>query len=62
MLVAADDRATYDKAAEVVSSIEGLRPYYAGRLYVSRYLESLTPLLLNVAINSRLHAPSIRIV
>ncbi|MGC8569573.1 MAG: NADPH-dependent F420 reductase [Nitrososphaeria archaeon] len=62
VLVAADDRATYDKAAEVISSIEGLRPYYAGRLYVSRYLESLTPLLLNVAINNRLHAPSIRIV
>jgi len=62
VMVAADSRQSYESAAQVISSIKGLRPIYAGRLYLSRYLESLTPLLLNVAINNRLHAPSIKIV
>ncbi|MGC8660998.1 MAG: NADPH-dependent F420 reductase [Nitrososphaeria archaeon] len=62
VMVAADERATYEKAAALIRSIGGLRPVYAGKLYTSRYLEPLTPLLLNVAINNRLHAPSLKIV
>ncbi len=62
VLVAADKRESYERASEIISSIEGLKPYYAGRLSVSKYLEMLTPLLLNIAINSKLHAPSLKIV
>ncbi|MGC8599586.1 MAG: NADPH-dependent F420 reductase [Nitrososphaeria archaeon] len=62
VLVAAEDRATFADAAEIISSIEGLNPLYAGKLYVSKYLESLTPLLLNIALNNGLHAPSLKIV
>ncbi|MFP3166125.1 MAG: NADPH-dependent F420 reductase [Nitrososphaeria archaeon] len=62
VLIAAEDRATFADAAEIVSSIEGLNPFYAGKLYVSKYLESLTPLLLNIALNNGLHAPSLKIV
>lgn len=62
VMVAADDRVTYEKAAALIRSIGGLRPVYAGKLYTSKYLEPLTPLLLNVAINNRLHAPSLKIV
>ncbi|MCL4344130.1 MAG: NADPH-dependent F420 reductase [Nitrososphaerota archaeon] len=62
VMVAADEKATYEKAAELIRSISGLKPIYAGKLYTSRYLEPLTPLLLNVAINNKLHAPSLKIV
>ncbi len=62
VMVAADDRSIYERAAELIRSIGGLKPIYAGKLYVSRYLEPLTPLLLNIAINNKLHAPSLKIV
>ncbi len=62
VLIAADERETFSEVAEIVSSIEGLKPLYAGKLYTSKYLESLTPLLLNVAINNGLHSPSLKIV
>ncbi|MEM0146196.1 MAG: NADPH-dependent F420 reductase [Conexivisphaerales archaeon] len=62
VMVAADERLTYEKVATLIRSIEGLKPVYAGKLYTSRYLEPLTPLLLNVAINNKLHAPSLKIV
>ncbi len=62
VMVAADNKQLYESAAGVVRSIRGLKPIYAGKLYVSRYLEPLTPLLLNIAINNKLHAPSIKIV
>ncbi len=62
VLVAADELETFEEVSQIVSSIEGLKPFYAGKLYTSKYLESLTPLLLNVAINNKLHTPSIKIV
>jgi predicted dinucleotide-binding enzyme len=62
VMVAADERETYDRVSQLVKTIAGLKPVYAGKLYTSRYLEPLTPLLLNVAINNRLHAPSLKIV
>jgi NADPH-dependent F420 reductase len=62
VMVAADERETYDRVSQLVKTIAGLKPIYAGKLYASRYLEPLTPLLLNVAINNKLHAPSLKIV
>jgi len=48
VLVAADSRETFIGAAELISKIERVRPLHAGPLGVSRMVESMTPLLLNV--------------
>jgi NADPH-dependent F420 reductase len=56
----------YDPAISVVSElildIPNLRPLNVGPLENSRFIESLTPLLLNAAILNNLHDPSIRVV
>jgi NADPH-dependent F420 reductase len=62
VLVAADSRETFMEAAELISKIERLRPLHAGPLGVSRMVESMTPLLLNVGRFSKIRSPSIRIV
>ena len=62
VLVASDSGDGWTRTASIVSDIEGLRPYYAGKLYLSRYLEPLTPLMLNVATNNRLKQPSLKII
>ncbi len=62
VLVAADSRETFVEAAELISKIEKLRPLHAGPLGVSRMVESMTPLLLNVGRFSKIRSPSIRIV
>lgn len=62
VLVAAETRGVYSEAAEIVSSIEGLRPLYAGPLRVSRGIESLTPTLLNVGKFNKIKNPSVRVV
>lgn len=49
ILVAADVRDTFDKVAKLVRSIPNLRPLYAGPLAEARTIESLTPLMLNLA-------------
>jgi predicted dinucleotide-binding enzyme len=46
----------------LVCDIPGLRPLKVGPLENSKWVESLTPLLLNAAILNKLHDPSIRIV
>lgn len=61
VLVACDDAATYSKVAEVVSSIEGLKPFYAGSLEQSSSIEGLTSMLLNVAIKNKLKSPTLQI-
>ena len=62
VLVAADSRETFVETAELVSKIERLRPLHAGPLGVSRMVESITPLLLNVGRFNKIRSPSIRIV
>lgn len=49
ILVAADARGTYDEVARLVRSIPNLRPLYAGPLSESRAIETITPLVLNLA-------------
>ena len=48
VLVACENREDYYQASRLIGSIEGLRPLYAGSLAMSRQVEALTPLLLNV--------------
>jgi NADPH-dependent F420 reductase len=49
VLVAASSKETYDKAAELVSSVPGFRPLYAGGLSSARLVEQLTVVELNMA-------------
>ena len=49
ILVAADSKETYEKAAELVRGIGNMRPLYAGPLSQARIIESITPLVLNLA-------------
>jgi NADPH-dependent F420 reductase len=49
VLVAASSKETYDKAAELVSSVPGFRPLYAGGLSNARLVEQLTVIELNMA-------------
>jgi NADPH-dependent F420 reductase len=60
--VTADSREVYEQAARVVSSVGRLRPLYAGPLTVSRMVEAITPLLLNVSKLNKLRSPSIKLV
>jgi NADPH-dependent F420 reductase len=62
VLVTADSREVYERAARVVSSVGELRPFYAGPLTVSRMVEGITPALLNVSRLNKLRSPSIRLV
>ena len=48
VLVAASSKETYDRAAELVSSVPGFRPLYAGGLPNARLVEQLTVLELNM--------------
>jgi NADPH-dependent F420 reductase len=49
ILVAADSKETYEEAAKVVASIREMRPLYVGPLTEARMVESMTPLVLNLA-------------
>jgi NADPH-dependent F420 reductase len=49
VLVAADDRETYEETAELVRSLGSLRPLYAGPLSQAGVIERITPLLQNLA-------------
>jgi NADPH-dependent F420 reductase len=62
VLVAADTRETFAETGELISKISALRPLYAGPLRVSRMVESMTPLLLNIGRFSKIRSPSIKIV
>jgi NADPH-dependent F420 reductase len=62
VLVAGDDEMAVDAVMGLARDIPGLRPLRVGPLENSKWVESLTPLLLNAAILNHLHDPSIRIV
>jgi 8-hydroxy-5-deazaflavin:NADPH oxidoreductase len=49
VLVAADAKETYEEAAELVRGVGGMRPLYAGPLTQAKIVESITPLVLNLA-------------
>lgn len=49
ILIAADTKKTYEDAAEIVKSIKGARPLYAGPLTQAGVIERITPLVLNLA-------------
>lgn len=48
--------------SKLVRDIPNLRPLRVGPLENSKWIESITPLLLNAAILNGLHDPSIRVV
>jgi 8-hydroxy-5-deazaflavin:NADPH oxidoreductase len=62
VLVACDDQTDFEQASTVVSSVDGLRPLYAGPLSISRALEQLTPILINAAKLNKLHRLSLKLV
>jgi 8-hydroxy-5-deazaflavin:NADPH oxidoreductase len=62
VLVACDDKKIYPIIADVVSSIPGLRPLYAGSLKISKSIEALTAILLDLAINNRLKSPTLKLI
>lgn len=62
VLVAAESKEVFSEVAPVVSSIKRLEPLYVGPLSTARSIESLTPLLLNLARLNGMKNPSIQIV
>jgi len=62
VLVAGDNEEAVEEVMGLARDIPGLRPLKVGPLENSKWVESLTPLLLNAAILNHLHDPSIRIV
>ncbi len=62
VLVAAESKDVFSEVAPVVSSIKRLEPLYVGPLSTARSIESLTPLLLNLARLNGMKNPSIRIM
>lgn len=62
VLLAGDDEFALRKASKLILDIPNLRPLKVGPLDNSKFIESITPLLLNAAILNGLHDPSIRIV
>lgn len=62
VLIAGDDDLAVTKVSKIVWDIPNLRPLRVGPLENSKWIESLTPLLLNAAILNGLHDPSIRVV
>ena len=61
VFVSCDEKDTFARVAEIVSSIQGARPLYAGTLELSREIEGLTALLLNSAQNSHLKNPTLKV-
>jgi predicted dinucleotide-binding enzyme len=62
VLLAGDDELSLAKVGSIVRDIPNLRPLRVGPLENSKFIESITPLLLNVAILNDLRDPSIRVV
>jgi NADPH-dependent F420 reductase len=62
VLVASNYEPSVALASKLIRDIPNLRPLNVGPLENSRLIESLTPLLLNVAILNNLQEPSIRVV
>ena len=62
VLVAGDNPNSISLVSSLITDISNLRPLRVGGLENSALIESLTPLLLNVAVLNGLKEPSIRIV
>jgi NADPH-dependent F420 reductase len=62
VLIAGDDPNAAEIVSSLIADIPNLRPLKVGSLANSALVESLTPLLLNVAVLNELQDPSIRIV
>jgi len=62
VLLAGDDELSLAKVGGIVRDIPNLRPLRVGPLENSKFIESITPLLLNAAILNDLRDPSIRVV
>jgi NADPH-dependent F420 reductase len=62
ILICGDDEPGLERTAQLVREIPNLRPLRVGPLAASRFVESLTPLLMNAAVLNKLREPSIRIV
>ena len=62
VLVAGDNTDSIALVSNLIADISNLRPLRVGALANSRLIESLTPLLLNVAVLNGLQEPSIRII
>jgi hypothetical protein len=62
VLMAGDDELAVSIVSKLVWDIPNLRPLRVGPLNNSRFIEAITPLLLNAAILNGLADPSIRIV
>jgi 8-hydroxy-5-deazaflavin:NADPH oxidoreductase len=55
------DLSVFSKVSEIVSSIDGLRPLYAGSLALSREVEGLTALLLNIQSRNKIRNPTFKV-
>ena len=62
VLISGDDERALETASRLVRDIPNLRPLRVGPLSNSKFVESITPLLMNTAILNKLKDPSIRIV
>ena len=62
VLIAGDDDVAVAVVSKLVRDIVNLRPLKVGPLINSKFIEAITPLLLNAAILNGLHDPSIRII
>jgi len=62
VLLSGDDERALQTATEIAQEIPNLRALLVGPLENSKFVESITPLLLNAAILNKLKDPSIRIV
>jgi NADPH-dependent F420 reductase len=62
VLIASNSDAAIAQVSKLILDIPNLRPLNVGPLDNSRFIESLTPLLLNASILNNLQTPSIRVV
>jgi len=62
VLLAGNDEVALTIVSRLVRDIPNLRPLKVGPLSNSKFVEAITPLLLNAAILNGLHDPSIRII
>ncbi|MGI0090928.1 MAG: hypothetical protein ACREBS_04395, partial [Nitrososphaerales archaeon] len=58
--ITSEDKATYEKTAQIVKQVEGLRPVYLGSLELSSMAEGLTSVLLNIGMHNHLKSPTIK--
>jgi predicted dinucleotide-binding enzyme len=62
VLIAGDDELSLAKVSNLIRDIPNLRPLKVGPLENSKFIEAITPLLLNVAVLNGLQDPTIRVV